>query len=165
MATSKKKARSAGAMSINPDAVYFRRPAGWQCHKLESYPPTIDSQLQLAIVRVSTVGQVVGRRKEGRKVPTAARRRVDVAWGEAGSTQQAGSARACAGRSFGRVRNRERSASAFNGHHRHTLIVSTNQYQSALQSHPIELDSVTKSHHIRVQQLNVAKKNKRLLPL
>ena len=71
-------------MSINPDAVYFRRPAGWQCHKLESYPPTIDSQLQLAIVRVSTVGQVVGRRKEGRKEGpnrSAKARRRRVGWG------------------------------------------------------------------------------------
>jgi len=87
--------------AINVPRCSLFPPAGWQ--KLQSYPPTIDSQLQL--VRVSTVGRVVGRRK----VPTAARRRVDVACGEASllaapnSASRQGMCSVQAGRSFGRV--------------------------------------------------------------
>jgi hypothetical protein len=99
----------AGAMSFcNQPRRSLFPPAGWQKQKLESNPPTIDSQL----VRVSTVGSS----GEGRS-PTAARRRVDVAWGEARLAPNSAT-RACAGRSFGRVRNPERSASALNGQHR-----------------------------------------------
>ena len=63
--------------------------------------------------------------------------------------------------SFGRVRNRERSASALNGRHRRNATTHTTRLHQSIRA-PVPSNFTVLASHVGVS-INVAKKNKRLL--